>query len=226
MAKNENYFNDLTYYCNSIKNSKPLTREQEKDLSIRIKNGDEEALNELVNSNLKYVITIAKRFAWSGIPMYDLVSEGNLGLIRAAKKFDYNRGTKFITCARPWITQAIQEFVKSQNVDKEFSSIDDYVFDNEVSDEMINTEFEHEVDILQSRSNAINELLKSLNKREYRVLQSYFGLNGEKEQTLEEISQSLGISKERVRQIKDNCIEKIQYKVMSNKKYSEFKELY
>lgn len=226
MAYYDGNLEDLTKYCNTIKTGKGLSREKERELAYKIKEGDEKSLNELVEANLKYVITIAKRFAWSGVPLYDLIAEGNLGLIRAAKKFDPDRGTKFITCARPWITQSIQEYVKNQNIDKEFTNIDDYVFDEEPNEDIINSEFENEVENLQSRENAINELLSCLNKREVRVLQSYFGLNGRQEKTLDEIGKDLGLTQERVRQIKETCIEKLQFKAMTNASYAEFKELY
>lgn len=226
MAYYENNFDDLTEYCKTIKKSKGLSREMEKELAEKIKTGDNQALNTLVEANLKYVITIAKRFAWSGLPLYDLIAEGNLGLIKAARKFDPERGTKFITCAKPWITQNIQEYVKNQNVDKEFSNIDDYVFTETVTDEMINPSFEEDIELAHSRENAIKELLSCLTKREYRVLQSYFGLNGEQEMTLDEIGKDMGLTQERVRQIKDTCIEKLQFKAMSDSSYAEFKELY
>jgi RNA polymerase primary sigma factor len=222
----EGNFNDLTKYCNTLKKSKGLSRETERELSEKIRKGDNKALNELVEANLKYVVTVAKKFAWTGLPLYDLISEGNLGLIKAAKKFDPDRGTKFITCAKPWITQSIQAYIQNRNVDKEFANVDDYVLDGELSDEMINVDFEDEVSSIQSRSNAINELLSCLTKREYRVLQSYFGLNNCKEMTLDEIGKEMGLTQERVRQIKDESIEKLQFKAMSNNSYAEFKELY
>lgn len=219
-------FNDLAKYCSSLKNGKGLSREKERELALRIQDGDQKAMNELVEANLKYVVTVAKKFAWTGLPLYDLISEGNLGLIKAAKKFDPSRGTKFITCARPWITQAIQTYVQDNSIDKEFTSMDDYVFDENASSEFINEDFEDEVHNIQSRSNAIDELLSCLSKREYRVLQSYFGLNNTKEMTLEEIGEEMGLTQERVRQIKDESIEKLQFKAMSNSSYAEFKELY
>ena len=219
-------FNDLSKYCNTLGKRRGLTREKERELALKIQEGDNKALNELVEANLKYVVTIAKKFAWTGLPLYDLISEGNIGLIRAAKKFDPDRGTKFITCARPWITQAIQQYVQNNNIDKEFTNVDDYVFDNEQNSEMINADFEDEVHNIQSRSNAIDELLSCLTKREYRVLQAYFGLNNVQEKTLDEIGEEMGLTQERVRQIKDESIEKLQFKAMSNNSYAEFKELY
>ena len=217
---------DLSRYCDTLKCSKRLTREKEAELAERIQAGDHDALNELVEANLKYVITIAKRFSWSGIPLYDLISEGNLGLIKAARKFDPSRGTKFITCAKPWVTQAIDEFVKSQNTDKEFSSIDEYVFEKKFSEDMINKEFEDGIVSVRSQRDAVNELLECLTKRERRVLCSYFGLNGSKEMSLIEIGEDMGLTQERVRQIKDAGIEKMQFMAMENTEYSEYKKLY
>ena len=81
------------------------------------------------------------------------------------------------------------------------------------------------IEVIQSRDSAVNELLHSLNKRELRILQLYFGLNGNQEKSLSEIAEELGLTKERVRQIKDLCIEKLQYKVMSDNRNIELKEI-
>ena len=226
MAYYEGNTEDLLRYCSTLKNSNKLSREEEKAVAERIQQGDEDALNTLVEANLKYVITIAKRFAWSGIPLYDLISEGNLGLIKAARKFDPNRGTKFITCAKPWITQAIDEYVKSQNTDREFSNIEDYVFEKRFSEDMINNDFENDIVGINSQRDAVNELLSCLTKRECRVLQAYFGLNGCREMSLTEIGEDMGLTQERVRQIKDTGIEKMQFMAMSDRGYAEYKKLY
>ena len=224
---NESNLTDLANYCDTIKHSKGLSREKERELALKIKEGDEDALNELVTANLKYVVTVAKQFAWCGLPVYDLVSEGNIGLMTAAKKFDPSKGTKFITYARWWITQAIKSYIDNSGYDKEFTNMEDYIFDDETNNvDTINYDFEEEVSKAQGRNNAINELLSCLNKREYRVLQAYFGLNGAPEKTLEEISKEINLTPERVRQIKDTGIEKLQFKAMTNKSYAEFKDLY
>jgi RNA polymerase sigma factor, sigma-70 family len=226
LAYYEGNMTDLSNYCDTLKCACKLDRDKERELAERIQAGDEQALNELVVANLKYVITIAKRFAWSGIPLYDLISEGNLGLIKAARKFDPNRGTKFITCAKPWVTQAIDDFVKAQNTDKEFSSLDDYVFERRFDDELINTEFEEDIVGVNDKREAVADLLKCLTKRERRVLAAYFGLDGESEMSLSEIGKELGLTQERVRQIKDTCIEKMQLMAMGDKSYEEYKKLY
>lgn len=94
------YFKDI-YKCNF------LSLEQEIELSNRIKNGDINALNTLVKSNLKFVITVAKQYQGQGLSLEDLISEGNLGLIRAAKEYDGSKGFKFISYAVWWIRQSI-----------------------------------------------------------------------------------------------------------------------
>lgn len=226
MTINNEKFNEISKYCESIKDSKALTREEERELAELIKKGDNTALNKLVTSNLKYVVRIAKRYVWTNIPIYDLISEGNLGLITAAKNFNPSFGTKFITYADRWIRQSIAEYVKNYNLDTEFTGADDYVFDNEVDVDLIDDEFEERVHSIQSREDAVNELMTCLSKRENEVLTAYFGLNGKEQQTLEEIGKTMSLTQERVRQIKDKCIEKLQYKAVSSNKYSEFKDLY
>lgn len=226
MTINNEKFNEISKYCESIKDSKALTREEERELAELIKKGDNTAINKLVTSNLKYVVRIAKRYVWTNIPIYDLISEGNLGLITAAKNFNPSFGTKFITYADRWIRQSIAEYVKNYNLDTEFTGADDYVFDNEVDVDLIDDEFEERVHSIQSREDAVNELMTCLSKRENEVLTAYFGLNGKEQQTLEEIGKTMSLTQERVRQIKDKGIEKLQYKAVSSNKYSEFKDLY
>lgn len=226
MTINNEKFNEISKYCESIKDSKGLTREEERELAELIKKGDNTALNKLVTSNLKYVVRVAKRYVWANIPIYDLISEGNLGLITAAKNFNPSFGTKFITYADRWIRQAISEYVKNYNLETELSGVEDYVFENELDSDQIDDEFEDRVLNIQSREDAINELMTCLNKRENEVLTAYFGLNNREQKTLDEIGKSMGLTQERARQIKDKGIEKLQYKAVSSDKYSEFKDLY
>jgi len=226
MTINNEKFNEISQYCESIKDSKGLTREEESELAELIKNGDNTALNKLVTANLKYVVRVAKRYVWANIPIYDLISEGNLGLIAAAKNFNPSFGTKFITYADKWIRQSITAYIKNYNLEAEFSGMDDYVFENEVDSDLVDDEFEERVHNIQSREDAVNELMTCLNKRENEVLTAYFGLNDCKQQTLEEIGKTMGLTQERVRQIKDKGIEKLQYKAVSSSRYAEFKDLY
>lgn len=104
---NANEDDSLTKYFKDIRKSEILTPEQEVALAIRIQEGDEKAVEELVNANLKFVISIAKEYQGQGLSLSDLISEGNVGLIKAATRFDHTRGFRFISYAVYWIKQAI-----------------------------------------------------------------------------------------------------------------------
>ena len=94
-------------YLKDLAKFSQLTPEQERDLSVRARAGDEEAFRKLVESNLRFVVAMAKKYARSGYPLHELVNEGNLGLIEAAMRFDPDRGVRFITYASWWVRQAI-----------------------------------------------------------------------------------------------------------------------
>lgn len=100
-------FKNLRLYMNQISKFPALTQEDEKRLGKRIQKGDNNALNELIESNLKFVVSYVKKYRGMGIGMFDLINEGNLGLIEAAKRFDPDRNVKFISYAVWWIRQAI-----------------------------------------------------------------------------------------------------------------------
>jgi len=97
----------ISKYFKDVKKSTALTPEQEVELAIKIKNGDQSAIDELVSANLKFVISIAKEYQNQGLPLSDLINEGNYGLIKAATRFDHTRGFKFISYAVWWIKQSI-----------------------------------------------------------------------------------------------------------------------
>jgi RNA polymerase primary sigma factor len=101
----------LGRYLREIRRIPLLTREQEIDLATRAKTGDQKALDELVRHNLRFVVSVAKQYSKSGVPFEDLVNEGNLGLIRGAKRFDVDRGFRFISYAVWWIRQAILQYL-------------------------------------------------------------------------------------------------------------------
>lgn len=100
-------FKNLRLYLNQISKFPPLSQEDEKRLGNRIQKGDKKAVKELVESNLRFVVSYVKKYKGMGIGMFDLINEGNLGLIEAAKRFDPNRNVKFISYAVWWIRQAI-----------------------------------------------------------------------------------------------------------------------
>lgn len=97
----------MSKYFKEIRRTNVLTQEQEVELAKRILDGDEDAVNELVSANLKFVVTIAKEYQGQGLALNDLVNEGNYGLIKAARKFDYTKGFRFISYAVWWIKQSI-----------------------------------------------------------------------------------------------------------------------
>ncbi|RJR28900.1 MAG: RNA polymerase sigma factor RpoD/SigA [Candidatus Latescibacterota bacterium] len=105
----------LDLYLKEINNTPLLTREQEKDLAKRIRKGDEGALHDLVKANLRFVVSIAKQYVNQGLSLADLVNEGNLGLIKAAYRFDEKRGYKFISYAVWWIRQAMLQALAEQS---------------------------------------------------------------------------------------------------------------
>ena len=98
-VKANDYEKEVDYYFNSLKKYRKLSNEEEKELGFKIQNGDKEALNTLVEHNLRFVVNIAKGYRERGVPFADLISEGNLGLIHAANKFDPNKNIRFISYA-------------------------------------------------------------------------------------------------------------------------------
>ncbi|QAR33181.1 RNA polymerase sigma factor RpoD/SigA [Geovibrio thiophilus] len=107
--------NTLKHYLNGISRYKPMTKDQEFEIGERIQKGDTEALNTLILSNLKFVVSIANRYRNTGLPISDLINQGNLGLVEAAKRFDHTKGVKFISYAVWWIRQAIIQALAEQS---------------------------------------------------------------------------------------------------------------
>lgn len=210
---------ELSTYFNDIQNIRRLTKREEQILSEKIQKGDEQALNKLVYHNLRFVVNIAKNYRNSNVPFADIISEGNLGLIRAAHKFDSTKGVKFISYAVWWIKNSINECIEKYNRDNETLSYDDYTI-NKCTDldhkfEQINEDFEEKINNIQSRKDAIESLMKCLHEREIKILTLFFGLNGGKEMTLEEVGKEMCLTNERVRQIKDSALSKLKCEVLT-----------
>jgi len=102
-------------YFQEIEDAVGLSSEEERKLAQRIQQGDEEALKELVEANLRFVVRVAKEYQNQGLPLSELISAGNLGLLKAAKRFDGTRGFKFITYAIWWIRQSILQALAEQS---------------------------------------------------------------------------------------------------------------
>lgn len=212
-VKANDYEEEIDYYFESLKSYRQLSREEEKELGIKIQSGDKKALNTLVEHNLRFVVNIAKGYRERGVPFADLISEGNLGLIHAANKFDPYKDIKFISYAVWWVRCYINDFIESQinNVEISTDSYKDYQYNRD----MINEKFEENLNNLNDRNSTIADLLVCLKDRERNIVQMSFGLNGEKEMTLDEISKVTELSMERVRQIKDDAIMKLKCEVLS-----------
>ncbi|MBL7777238.1 MAG: RNA polymerase sigma factor RpoD/SigA [Chitinophagales bacterium] len=254
-------------YLNEISKHGLLSAEEEAKLARSIREGDSDALEKLVNGNLRFVVSVAKQYQNQGLPLSDLINEGNLGLMRAAYKFDESRGFKFISYAVWWIRQAIMQAIVEQSriirlpvnkigaytkITKAFQQfeqeyqrepdveelmemlgmtkqeIDEYFRVNRVTlstdtaikgtddtfirDTLCDTECMTAEDEMmqQTVKNTLNDALSQFSEREAEIISSYFGLNGRAPLTLEEIGEHYGLTRERVRQIKERCIQKLK----------------
>lgn len=252
-------------YLDAVASIPLITQEREVELSKRIKEGSQEALDELVCANLRFVISVAKKFQNQGLPLEDLISEGNLGLVRAAQKFDGERGFKFVTLALWWIRQAISEsitlngkairlplsrirdmsrirkvvsnfnaresrdptfleIVKESGLSEmrvitsmksvnKMSSLDepigeeDFTIGDTLSDNTFRTDGTFDGD---ERADGVSKILGTLSPREKAIVELSFGIGGEEEKTLEEISEVIGLGKERIRQIREAALRKLR----------------
>ena len=255
----------LDKYLQEIGREELITVDREVELAGRIRNGDRAALAELVRSNLRFVVSVAKQYQNQGLSLPDLINEGNLGLIKAAEKFDETRGFKFISYAVWWIRQSIlqalaeqsrivrlplnqvgsmnkinkayqrfeQEYERKPSAEELAEMLDipvdkiadtlkmsgrhvsvDAPFvegeDNSLIDVMVNEDSPNADRglINESLSTEIGRALATLTPREADILRKFFGI-GTPEKTLEEIGDELHLTRERVRQIKEKAIRKL-----------------
>jgi len=227
-----------------------ITQAEEIELAKRIKNGDSFAMHELIKANLNFVISVAKEYQGYGIPLPDLINDGNLGLIKAAQRFDHTKGFKFISYAIWWIKQSIVQelnntsreiripanlIAKLAKINKQLSEMDgsdntssietvDYpkmsslnLVINEDGDELnsiipeeVEEENKYEEEVVKDE---LVNILDGLSNREQEILKLYYGLDYSMEPvTLGVIGEQLGLTKERVRQIKEKAIIKLRHK--------------
>lgn len=258
----------LDKYLNDIGKIAMLTADEEAELARRIRQGDQEALDKLTKANLRFVVSVAKQYQNQGLSLSDLINEGNVGLMKAAKRFDETKGFKFISYAVWWIRQSILQAIVeySRIVRLPLNKVGSY---NKVNEAFLSfvQEFEREptheelaelldmtpkevsnmlkgngrhvsvdaplsgedgdstmLDVIasdsdmapdeglmeQSLKEEVQQGLSILSPREVEVLSSYYGLNGHKSLTLEEIGELYGLTRERVRQIKERAIRRLR----------------
>ena len=257
----------LDKYLQEIGHEELISIEEEVELAQRIKKGDKEALERLTKANLRFVVSVAKQYQNQGLSLPDLINEGNLGLIKAAEKFDETRGFKFISYAVWWIRQSILQAIAEQSrivrlplnqvgsvnrinrilnkfeqenerrpsVDEIADKVDlpedkivdamkapskhisvDAPFiegeDNSILDVLPNADSpmaDNEL-VMESLRAEISSALNVLNERERNIIEAFFGIN-QPEMTLEEIGDKYGLTRERVRQIKEKAIRRLRH---------------
>ena len=257
----------LDQYLFEVSKTPLLTPQEEIALAKKVRAGDQEAMQELAKRNLRFVISVAKKYQNRGLPLTDLIGEGNVGLLTAARKFDPDQGVKFISYAVWWIRQAILASLARQgrtvrvplNRTADLSKIvrtaealrqelrreptpeeislatglslevvqslaalntgevrldaplepdgDRSLIERFIAEDLPDTE---ETSMDRFLSDEIAEALTTLPPRDARVLKLYFGLDGGREHTLEEIGGMLGVTRERVRQLRDRALWRVR----------------
>lgn len=269
MATKRTEGRSLELYLREIGSKETLSSAEEASLAKRIRGGEQEALNELTEANLRFVVSIAKQYANQGVALEDLINEGNVGLIRAAKGFDESKGCRFITYAVWWIRQAILQALAEQSrivrlplnrvgelykmgraarelghslgrnpstneiadeldvsrgdvegmmsIHSTHLSLDSPVYEgsDKTFQEMISDDDDippDEAVVQSAMKRSVAGMLDILDQRERTIIQLFFGINTDRRHTLAEIGRTMGISRERVRQLKNRAISKLNDK--------------
>lgn len=256
----------LEKYLQEIGKEELLSTDEEVELAQRIRKGDRKALDRLTKANLRFVVSVAKQYQNQGMSLPDLINEGNLGLIKAAEKFDETRGFKFISYAVWWIRQSILQAIAEQSrivrvplnqvgsvnkinrmlnkfeqenerrpsseeiseqTDIPQEKVDEAIMvnsrhvsvdapfvdgeDNSLLDVLVNDDapMADRQLVIESLRSEIDTVLKMLNERERNVITAFYGI-GQPEMTLDEIGNKFGLTRERVRQIKEKAIRRLR----------------
>jgi RNA polymerase primary sigma factor len=253
-------------YWQGIKDTQPLSRDGEVELFRRVRAGDESARHELMMANLRFVVRVAHKYKEHGLSLIELISEGNIGLVEAIRRFDETRGFKFITYAVWWIRQAILRALAENGkaarppmsqindlmkVEKEAGALtqllgrpptqEEIAVRAEISTSRVQTAMEvgqHALSLdapvyddetgslgsvlpsdeagadeqleLSEMQRALRTSLDTLDRRELQILRLYFGLEDNEPQTMESIGETMGITRERVRQLRNRALRKVR----------------
>lgn len=258
----------LERYFNEINKVDLLTPEEEVELARRIREGDEQALEKLTKANLRFVVSVAKQYQNRSLSLNDLINEGNLGLVKAAKKFDETRGFKFISYAVWWIRQSIMQALADQSrivrlplnktgalskINRAYSELEQRFEREPTAEELASIldmdetevtstlragskqvsvdapfnegESNSLLDVLENKNTASADqevaykdslrvetarALSALSERERTVVKMFFGIEQEHPMSLEQIGETLDLTRERVRQIKEKAIRKLR----------------
>ena len=208
-----NYKKALEAYMDDIGDGKLLTDEQERQLADRIQQGDRKALDTLVERNLKFVVSIANQYKGQGVSIDDLVSEGNIGMMKAAERFLPKYGKRFVTFAAPIIRDAMETFIRKNgetilSVDASIpaGSNNNFTLLNlleNADSPMADSKLTKESDIQR-----MSQFITILAPREQKVISLVYGIEGERH-TMAEVAALMGLKRERVRQIRDQALRKL-----------------
>ena len=212
----------LNKYLDEIGREQLLSEEEEARLSARIMKGDERALNKLIEANLRFVIVIARQYQGQGLAMEDLVSEGNMGLMKAAGKYDATRGLRFVNYAVVFIRQQIGKALKKESAEQRVESTRDgqtRSVDAPLGSKanvsllsvLVNTDSPQADQRVYDANleEAVERALQTLNERETTVINAFFGL-GEERMTMAEIGERMNLKRERVRQIRNKAVRQLR----------------
>jgi RNA polymerase primary sigma factor len=257
----------LDQYLRDVSRHELITPDKEKELGALAQKGDQDAIQELARANLRFVISVAKKYQNRGVALTDLIQEGNVGLVTAARKFDPEQGVKFISYAVWWIRQAIlaslanhgravrvplnrasdlarifrekerlKQELNREPTSEELSGATDLTpelieslqtlnaaeirldapigdsEDSQLVERFISEEAAEPEQDVESRllTETVVSALTLLEARDAKVLRLYFGLEGEREHTLEEIGNMLGVTRERIRQLRDRALRRLR----------------